>query len=187
MCGQGWGNRVLWGALRSPIDLDDSSAEFADFPPGWAGEDILANASCSLSLRTSSAWVCFSRVSLWRSRLVSSSAVVSGEGLVTSVFLAFMAFKLVDSGRESGVLWTSPSGGKANSCGSNLGGFDVLPFVSWCSGKRSSLHSSSRQVAGKLWPLRPSQSKSEVRFLRLLRVFKVTLVVDMTCKITLLN
>ena len=45
--------------------------------------------------------------------MVSSSASVSGEGLVTSVFLAFTAFKLVESGRESGVLRTSPDGGKA--------------------------------------------------------------------------
>lgn len=66
---------------------------------------------------------------------------MSGEGLVTSVFLAFTAFKLVKSGRESGVLRTSPTGGKAKSCGSNLSGFAVVPccaFASWHSGKRSS-------------------------------------------------
>ena len=46
---------------------------------------------------------------------------MSSEGLVTSVFLAFMAFKLVDSGQESGILRTSPGGRKVNSLWIKLG------------------------------------------------------------------
>lgn len=63
---------------------------------------ILASSSCSSSLRISSSCVCLSSVSHWRSPLFSSRAPLSGEVVGGSVFFS-LAFKLVESRRESGV------------------------------------------------------------------------------------